>query len=347
MALPKKRKTDIDIQVVDPQGGPKRWVNQFLEQNKQFLPRSVDMADLDGGFVEFVNDDLGIVVKGEKVPVHFLTLQRWNEFSKIWPNTDKYKNMKIPFISIVRRPNPDTGTNPADFKIPVRKNFPYMNIPIWDGNRKGADIYSIPNPVGVDMVYTIRFFTFRMRELNKLNQKVLQSFASAQAYVNIKGHYFPILLESIGDESQIDNLDGKRFYVQTYEMRMQGYLVDEEEFDVKPAISRAFMSFELESKDLRPKAKFIVGEHSSTDRTLKCVIQFLPSAPTSIRFNTDNKTNFTSVDIENITTYTIHKNGSLVSLPFSVEATDVIIINIVKTDSTKISEIILRGLIVT
>tara|TARA_R110000868_G_scaffold267338_1_gene526613 strand:- start:370 stop:1413 length:1044 start_codon:yes stop_codon:yes gene_type:complete len=346
MALPKKRKNDIDIQVVDPQGGPRKWDNQFLEQNKQFLPRSVDFADLDGGFVEFVNNDLGFVLKGEKVPVHFLTLQRWNEFAKIWPNTDKYKNMQIPFVSIVRRPNPETGTNPADFKIPVRKNFPYMQIPVWDGNRKGADIYGIPNPVGVDLIYTIRFFSFRMRELNVLHQKVLQTFASAQAYVNIKGHYFPILLESIGDESQIDNLDGKRFYVQTYEMRMQGYLVDAEEFDVKPAVSRAFLSFELESRDLRPKAKFIVDEVSTPNRTLKCVIQFLPSAPTSIRFNTDNKTNFTSVDIENITDYTVYKNGSLVSIPFSVLATDEIIINIVKTDSTKIGEITLRGLIV-
>lgn len=345
MALPKKRKTDIDIKAIDPQGGPKDWNDQFLEQNKQFLPRSVDFADLDGGFVEFVNNDLGFVLKGEKVPTHFLTLQRWNEFAKIWPNTDKYKNMKIPFVSIVRRPNPDTGTNPADFKIPVRKNFPYMQIPVWDGNRKGADIYGIPNPVGVDMIYTVRFFSFRMRELNVLHQKVLQTFASAQAYINIKGHYFPILLESIGDESQIDNLDNKRFYVQTYEMRLQGYLVDEEEFDVKPAISRAFVSFELESKDLRPKAKFLT-EESGTDRTLKCVIQFLPSAPTSIRFYTDNKTNFTSVDTTNITTYTIRKNGALVSVPFSVESGDEIIINIVKTDSTKIGEITLRGLIV-
>ena len=340
MALPKKRKKDIDIKVVDPQGGPKRWNDQFLEQNKQFLPRAVDIADLDGGFVDFVKNDLGFVLKGEKVPVHFLTLQRWNEFAKIWPNTDKYKNIKIPFVSVVRRPNPDTGTNPADFKIPVRKNFPYMNIPVWDGNRNGADIYSIPNPVGVDMVYNVRFFSFRMRELNKLHQKVLQSFASAQAYVNIKGHYFPILLESLGDESQIDSLDGKRFYVQTYEMRMQGYLVDEEEFEVKPAINRAFLTFEVDDKRIKPVARFIKDE-TNDDKTLKCIIQFLPGATTNIKFSTNVKTNFSSIELENI-----YKNGVLVNLPFTVEGSDLININIVKTDSTKIAEIILRGLII-
>jgi hypothetical protein len=345
MALPKKNKKNIDIKRVNPQGGPQNWNNQFVEQNKQFLPRSVDFADLDAGFVEFVNNDLGFELKGEKVPVHFLTLQRWNEFSKLWPNTDKYKNLKIPFVSVVRRPNPDTGTNPADFKIPIRKNFPYMQIPVWDGNRNGADIYGIPNPVGVDMVYTVRFFSYRMRELNKLHQKVLQTFASAQAYVNIKGHYFPILLESIGDESQIDDLEGKRFYVQTYEMKLQGYLVDEEEFEVKPAISRAFISTELDVKKPKPIFRVVNGSEDN-DKSLKIVIQFLPGAGTSLNFKTDNKTNFSSIDIDNIDTYTIRKNGSIVTLPFVAESTDQIRIDIVKVDSNKIGEITLRGLII-
>jgi hypothetical protein len=62
MALPKKIKKDIDIKRVDPAGGPQKWVDQFIDQNKQFLPRSVDFADLDAGFVDFVNNDLEIVL---------------------------------------------------------------------------------------------------------------------------------------------------------------------------------------------------------------------------------------------------------------------------------------------
>lgn len=345
MSLPKKRKKDIDIKVTDPYDGPKNWTDQFLDQNKQFLPREVAIDDLDKGFVEFVNDDLEITIEGNKIPVHFLTLQRWNEFAKTWKTSDKYKNIKIPFVSIVRRPNPEMGTNPADFKIPVRKEFPYMQIPVWDGNRKGADIYGIPNPVGIDMYYTVRFFTFRMRELNQLTKKILQTFASAQAYVNIKGHYFPIMLESIGDESQIDDLNGKRYYVQSYEMKLMGYLVDTEEFEVKPAISRVFVTTELASKKPRNITRFIKDD-TSDDKSLKCVIQFLPGAPTSIKFNTDNKTNFTTIDTNNIDTYTIYKNGSVVSIPFGVESDDTIEITIVKTDSNKTAEIVLNGLMI-
>ena len=342
MSLPKKFKKDLDVKIVDPNGGPKQYIDDYLSQNKTNLPRGVDHSDLDKGFVEWVNDELEVVVDGEKVPVSFLTAQRWAEFTRTWQSSDKYKNIKIPFISVVRKPDAQPGTNPADFKIPVRKTFPYMTIPVWDGNKKGADVYMIPQPVGVDLTYNLRFFTFRMNELNKLNQKVLTTFASSQAYVNIKGHFFPIYLESIGDESTIDDLDGKRYYVQTYELRMAAYLLDEDEFEVKPGLERAILSYEVEEKRPRAVVNFIKDE-TENDKTINCVIQFLPGSPTSITFQSDSLANFISLETHNITATTIRVNGNIVSLPFSVIETDLINISIVRTNSTQLSEIILRG----
>jgi len=344
MALPKKRKLTVPIKRIDPQGGPANWVDQFLDKNKQFLPRTVDHGDLDKGFIEFVNNELGIVIKGDQVPVHAFSIQRWNEFSKTWTNSDKYGNIKIPFVSVVRKPDGQTGTNPADFKIPVRKNFPYMKIPVWNGNRKGMDIHTIPNPVGVDLTYTVRFFSYRQRELNKFNQRVLQEFASAQAYINVKGHYFPILLESIGDESQVTDINAKRYYVQAYEMKLQGYLVDSEEFEVQPAVTRAFITTEVMDKSTKPIVRYIKDD-GPKDKTLTCVIQFLVGSPTSVRFTVENDTNYTTTDTDNITSYTILKNGSPVTAPFTVNTGDELIIDIVKDISTEISEITLRGLV--
>lgn len=342
MALPKKFKKDLDIKRVDPEGGPKKYIEDYHKENKTNLPRGLDHADLDNGFVEWVNSELEVNVKGEKVPVTFLTAQRWAEFTRTWGSSDKYKNIKIPFISVVRKPDAQPGTNPADFKIPVRKKFPYMTIPVWDGNKKGADVYMIPQPVGVDLTYTIRFFTFKMNELNKLNQKILTTFASAQAYVNIKGHYFPIYLENIGDESTIDDIEGKRYYVQTYELKMSAYILDEDEFEVKPALERAILSYEVETKRPKAVAKFIKDE-TEHDKTITCVVQFLPGSPTSLTFQSDVIANFASLDTSNITAVTIRVNGNIVSLPFSVNEDDTMNISIVRTDSTQLSEIILRG----
>lgn len=343
MALPKKIKKNINVKVVEPDSGPEAYIQGYLDKNPGNLPRGVDFTDLDDGFVGWANTTLEVVVEGEKVPFSFLTAQRWSEFTRTWQSSDKYKNIKIPFISIVRKPDAQPGTNPADFNIPLKDyQIPVSVIPTWDGNKKGANIYSIPQPVGVDLTYTLRFFTYRMSELNLLNQKVLTSFASAQSYVNIKGHYFPIMLESIGDESTIDDIDGKRYYVQTYELRMMAYLLDEDRFEIKPALERAIMSYEVVDKKARVITNFIKDE-SLNDKTITCIVQFMPGSPTIVTFAADSLANFTSIQTSNISSITIYVNNAPVTLPFYLTFDDVVSISIVRNDSAQMSEIILRG----
>ena len=61
------------------------------------------------------------------------------------------------------------------------------------------------------------------------------------------------MLDSIGDESVISNLDERKYYVQLFTIKMLGYLLDENEFKVFPAISRAIAMFEtVESVHLAP-----------------------------------------------------------------------------------------------
>lgn len=344
MALPKKIKKDINLltpkPVIDPYSGDGP---EFQKLNPGNLPRGIDFADLDNGFVDWVKKDLNIVIEGEVVPVSFLTAQRWSEFTRTWQNSDKYKNIKIPFMSVVRKPDAQPGTNPQDFNIPLKDyRIPVSIIPKWDGNKKGADVYLIPQPVGVDLTYTVRFFTYRMNELNVLNQKVLSSFASAQSYVNIKGHYFPIMLESIGDESTVDDLEGKRYYVQTYELKMLAYTLDEEKFEIRPALERAILSYEVETKRPKVLTKFIKDE-TKNDKTINLILQFLTNSPTSVTFQSDTTAYLVTLDIDNVTAVTIRVNGNIVSLPFQINLEDMVSISIVRTNTTQLSEIILRG----
>lgn len=346
MALPKKIKKDINL--LTPKPGINPYLGggeQFLKQNPANLPRGIDFTDLDNGFVDWVKKDLNVVVDGDLVPVSFLTAQRWSEFTRTWQNSDKYKNVKIPFISVVRNPDVQKGTNPEDYNIPLKDyRIPYMTVPKWDGNKKGADVYLIPQPVKVDLTYTLRFFTYRMSELNVLNQKVLSTFASAQSYVNIKGHYFPVMLESIGDESTVDDLEGKRYYVQTYELKMMAYILDEEKFEIKPGLERAIVSYEVETK--RPKTVIkLIKDESQNDKTLTLIIQFLVGSPNRVSFVADSLANFTSIDAINISSFTIYVNNQPVTLPFHLNVEDKVDIFIVRFNSDEISEILLRGTI--
>ena len=183
-----------------------------------------------------------------------------------------------------------------------------------------------------------------MSELNVLNQKVLKTFTSAQSYVNIKGNYFPIMLESVGDESTIDNIDEKRYYVQTYELKMMAYVLDKDEFRIVPAVNRTIVTYDFTDKRPKNVAKFI-KDQSQNDKSLNLIVQFLVSAPTYLNFQSDSDANFTSLETNNITAVTIRVNGNVVTVPFTVHNGDLVNINIVRMDATKISEIMLRGTI--
>jgi len=152
----------------------------------------------------------------------------------------------VPFITVVRKPEVPYGSNPAlQYTIPDRQSFFYRRISTWDGNRLGADVYKIPQPIPVDISFDVVVVCNRMRELNGFNTKVMQKFSSRQSYTVVKGHYIPLVLESISDQSQIDSIEGRRFYQQVYSFQMQGFLIDDEEFEIVPAINRELIMMEL------------------------------------------------------------------------------------------------------
>jgi hypothetical protein len=82
----------------------------------------------------------------------------------------------------------------------------------------------------------------------------MQKFSSRQSYSLIKGHYIPIILQSNDDSTPMETLDGRRFYIQNYKFTMLGFLVDSEEFEIKPAVSRMFLMNEfIQSKGYQKK----------------------------------------------------------------------------------------------
>lgn len=247
MAVPKNFRNNINIHP-SKIGVPRRQeILDGIADKGTFLPRGINEEDMDESFVEFVKNDLMISVEGVRVPVVFLTIQRWSEFTKTWSFAEgEYKELKMPFITIVRKPDIQVGQNQAGlWNIPGNRTYTYMKVPTFDGARKGVDLYKIPQPTSVDIGYEIRVFTGKMKDLNKFNTKVHKSFQSRQFYVNVKGHPIPILLESISDESNIDDFENRRFYVQQFEMTMMGYILDEEDFEVIPTINRTILVTEL------------------------------------------------------------------------------------------------------
>jgi hypothetical protein len=249
MGFPKQVKKQIQLVPPKTLSARREQLLEYINKDGTYLPKSVLHADLDKGMLEFVKEELRTVVSGKVVPTVdiLITTQNWSQFTETWNFVDLDKNVSPPFITTVRNPEVKYGSNPSLlYTIPNRKQYYYATVPTWDGQRKGLDIYTIPQPVPVDITYSVKFVCNRMRELNELNKNVLQKFSSRQAYTFIKGQYVPLVLQNISDESVVD-LDKRKYYIQSYEFLMMGYLIDEEEFEVKPAISRTVQLLEAKT----------------------------------------------------------------------------------------------------
>lgn len=258
MGLPKKSvKPSIPLNYPKTLLPRREEIKDMITKDGTYLPKSLLHADLDGGFLDFVKETLKISSEGKVIPVVdiLVTTQNWSQFVQTWDIQNIDKNIEPPFITVIRNPEVKYGNNPSVmYNIPNRRMYYYMEVPTWDGNRVGADIYKIPQPVPVDIKYTVAIVCNRMREANTLNKRIMETFASRQAYQTIKGHYIPIINDGMSDESSLD-LEKRKYYIQKYEFTMMGFLIDEDEFEVYPALSRTFQMYEVDGKSSKRQQK--------------------------------------------------------------------------------------------
>ena len=246
MAVP-KRKNDISVYTGNQLVDRRQELLDRITKSDTNLPESIMHDDLDLGMLDFVKNNFKVISNGEQVSVipKILTIQRWGEFTNTLDFADLDGNAKLPFIGVIRRPDVQQGTNPITKRtIPDRRTFYYASVPTWDGTQMGADVYKIPQPTAIDISYDVTIVCTQFRDLNKFNKTVLQKFSSRQAYTTVKGHYIQIILDSIEDNSPVE-LDTRRFYIQNYKFTLLGFIIDDEEFEVKPAVSRLFLMSEF------------------------------------------------------------------------------------------------------
>lgn len=285
-----------------------------------YLPRGVMYEDMDKSFIEFIKNEINFTVDGERIPVVFLTIQRWAEFARTWEFTDEFKDLSVPFITIVRKPDVQEGTNQQGlWNIPGRPTFTYIRVPTNYSGRKGVDVYKIPQPVSVDITYEVRIFCNKMRNLNDFNTKMQQIFRARQHYINPNEHPMPLHLEAIGDESNIDDFENRKFYVQMFEVLLKGYIMDENEFEVIPAIDRMMIFAEV--RDEVPESPRLRVTTSEGSKTVTYTIIAKPLSESNFTTTLQLNCRFTSINlISNVNSVSLTLDGSPVTIPFVASA---------------------------
>ena len=345
MAVPRNFKKNISLS--PEKTGYDRRVELLDDINNKgtYLPKSILHEDLDKGFLDFVKNSLKTNSDGKTIPVVdiLITTQNWAQFAKTWNFSNLDKNVEPPIITIVRTPEVKFGTIPSlRYNIPNRKQYYYAAVQNWNNGRKGYDVYTIPQPIPVDIKYSVKIICNRMRELNSFNKKVIETFASRQAYTQIKGHYIPMVLDEISDESVME-LEKRKFYIQSYNFTLMGFLIDEDEFEVKPGISRALTLIETRPNRVKSKKQ---KDYLKNSDLLKNTISF-PLSITSHTQTYEYTTNITQFNTTNIQSYSVYINNLFygnnifdsVSGKLQINTNDIVRIEIVKNETDKESEI--------
>jgi hypothetical protein len=334
MPLPNKIKKTIPLTFPKTLYPRREQLLEKINKDGTYLPKSILHADLDGGMLNFVQNELQTIVEGKVIPMVdiIITSQNWSQFTETWNFQDLDSNVSPPFITVVRNPEVKFGTNPATiYNIPNRKQYYYAQVPTWDGNRNGMDIYKIPQPVPVDITYSVKIICNRMRELNALNKNILEMFASRQAYTTIKGHYIPIIMNNITDES-VMNIDKRKYYIQSYDFTMLGFLIDENEFEVTPAVSRVLTVIEFEKESFTRGRRRNIADESTITNFLFVVGNNILSQifDYTVDLNLGETTNIESYDV-----YLNNQYYGSDLLQIQINTKDVLKIIVVKNDDSQ------------
>lgn len=242
----------------------------ILEKGTPF-PLSTELSDIDASFQEWVNS-LDVSYDGKKLPIFKLfSNQRIGEYSQTWQHLDEVGNPLLNFFAVTRENNPKQGQNQGGmYNIPGNRDYPMFFVPTLQENGEEAyDMYSMKQPFCVDLTYSLTLITNKYELLNEVNQKILNEFKALECYIAPNGHYMPMKLDDISDESEY-GIDDRKYYAQTFKITLLGYIIRKEDFKVTKLPTRVIGRVFGWNNNNKDKKKAEIKVIEDYDEELSC-----------------------------------------------------------------------------
>lgn len=308
---------------------PDERVQEHLENvitNSTNLPEGIHLEDLDRGVQQQIKKDLQIEINGKQVPILEISHALFSQFTKTWQISDKSKNVQLPFITMVREPVAEIGTTNGTYYMPNNgQTYTVHSKQELIGGKEQTVNYKIAQPTYVDINYIVSLFCSRQRDINKLNERIIRLFQSRQRSVLVKGRYMPLILESITDASE-QNLNERNYFKQMYQLKLQGYILDENDMEVTIGTKNVNLTLNVEENNKKEIYECIKG---------KCTPK---SCPICFKYNFTKYTSSTCeiISTENVLITSINQkddapiqlilNGKQVNVPFMIKKGDSFIV---------------------
>lgn len=294
-------------------------VKEVLQDNTP-LPKPVEYEDIDKEFERWVSEELDISFEEQKLPTYLmLTNQRFSEYLQSWQHVDEKKNLILNFKAITRENNPKLGSIVGDTRnIPGDIDFLMKRVQAVDksGHRYFID-YRVKQPISIDLIYTVSIFTNKYQLLNEFNMMMNEKFKAIDCYIRPNGHFMPMKLTDISDESEY-NIDDRRYYSQSYAITVMAYIMPKDSFRV---VEQPMLVLECFDGEIKPKTII-----ESFDPDIECddnpksayeqieVITTIPRDKMGHGFRIDCDSEITSIVIQNVRYFRMSINGTYVDL---------------------------------
>ena len=281
-----------------------------------FLPKTVEYKDIDEDFIRWVNEELKITSDdGVEFPTMVLiSNQRFSEYTQSWEFTDSNKNLLLNFKSVTRDNNPQYGQIQGGYwNIPGADRFYLMKRQLVlddNGSESFLDL-RMKQPMAVDLIYRLSIFTTQYHSINDFNTMVNKAFSSRQCYIKPNGHFMPMTLDGISDESSY-NINDRQFYGQTYNIKVNAYVITEDDYRVEEVPYKHGATLPLLSMSRKTPDVEIEECDGTDDRAIITI--YYPEKGTNMvaEFTMDTNMIVNKIDVENIyNNYEIMVNGEI------------------------------------
>ena len=222
----------------------RRNMSKLILEHGTPLPLPIEYSDIDQTMFKWVEDNIKIVYDGKRLPVYKLySTQRLNEYIQSWDKQDENGNPIINFLTVTRDLNPQKGENQGNyFNIPGHKNFVMFYVPVLQENGTEAyDKYTMKQPTQINFIYSISIISNKIEIINKASELMHYEFSAIDCYISPNNHPMSMTLEDISDESEY-TIDDRKYYSQTYKIKVKGYIIRKEDYKVERIPSRLIIS---------------------------------------------------------------------------------------------------------
>ena len=285
--------------------GQRLSYQEKILKDKPIVPNPVEYEDIDTEYYKFFDNVINLTDdNGIKMPTFTLySNQRFSEYSQTWKHTDQDGNLLMNFKTVNRENNPNFGTiQGGNYNIPNRRFTVRMREVMDKNGIECYEITSMSQPVQADLIYRLSIITSKYERLNDFNTEINKLFSSKQCYLCVNGHYMPMTLENISDETSY-SIEDRKFFVQTASMKLLGYIIPKDDIKVELFPKRHKLNTNLD-KVGTTKVSF----DYITDEEIEFNIEFKPGV-SKVSFTSDDNMILKLEQMENAKKVVIEING--------------------------------------